>query len=212
MPVKNTRKKILFKGRRGPKLLTHEQVLALDNYVKELTLKMTSELTPGYHEITKCPTCGWVLSKSERLMCYTTDLSNIKTRCYKCKSFYHAYIQLGDCKYVLYAQRHIIFRLRNLWSKTPDEILKLHPAFYHSCVYNYGNITKAFLAAKIKYIYKENQDWQEKVKPFLGKLTDKVIADVVRVDPSVITKLRKTNGDIPKFTRSKILREILKIK
>lgn len=210
MRIKNTRKVIHYMGRKDFKPLTQEQVLALDNHIDELTEKMKKELTPGYIEIAKCPMCGLEMNKSQRILSYTTDPTNIKTRCFRCRSFYQAYIQLGENRYVLYAKKHIIFRLRDLWSKTPEEICKIHPSFYHSCIYNYGNLTKAFQSAKIKYTFVENEEWKEKVIQFLGKLTDKVIADVVGVEPAIISKMRRANGDIPKFVRSNASLEIQK--
>jgi len=83
-----------------------------------------------------------------------------------------------------------------------EEFRKQYPALYHSATYHFGSLKKAFAEAGLKYCFSEpkHPKWENKVKPFLGRMPDTIIASAVGVTKSKIRKLRQ-RLDIKAYNR-----------
>lgn len=75
-----------------------------------------------------------------------------------------------------------------------------HPAIFHSARVHFGCLRSAYQQIRIPYPHEEVQDWRTKVEPFLGKVTDKLIAEVVGQPIAEVRKLRRSKG-IPRYKR-----------
>jgi hypothetical protein len=79
-----------------------------------------------------------------------------------------------------------------------------YPAIYRSAIMHHGGIRQAFEKVGIQYTFEEISDWKNKICPFLGRLTDTIIAECVDVPVSTIRAIRRKLG-VSRCTQSKML-------
>lgn len=89
-----------------------------------------------------------------------------------------------------YCATQVLAQLSGLQELRPEEIQKEHPAIYHSVRVHHGNFRIAFEKIGIQYRFETVTNWKEKVRDFLGKLPDTVIAEVVDMPVRQVRKLR----------------------
>jgi len=72
---------------------------------------------------------------------------------------------------------------------------------------HFGSLANAFKKMGVKYTKEEKTLWHVKVQPFLGRMPDKMIAEVVGVGPALISALRRSYR-IPRFSKLELAKEI----
>jgi len=93
-----------------------------------------------------------------------------------------------------YCATQVLAQLNGLQELPPEEIQKEHPAIYHSVRVHHGNFRIAFEKIGIQYRFETVTNWKEKVRDFLGKLPDTVVAEVVDMPVRQVRKLRNDLG------------------
>lgn len=157
-----------------------------------------------YRPQAQCSRCGRHLSPGEILKGFKDDPRDFTTECPQCKArFAPSIICFGDGTKItlpFYCSVQTVDQLRGKESLSPAEIAHRHPGIYRSAIAHHGGLVQAFAEIDIDYPFKEEfHGWKNKVRPFLGRMTDVMIADLVRVSTSTIRKMRHELG-IPRFT------------
>lgn len=160
----------------------------------------------------RCPQCNKNMTPAEIIAGFNNDPNDFTTQCPECECrFAPSIICFGNGTSVtlpFYCDIQTMEQLRGKESLSPAEIAQRYPAIYRSAIAHCGGLAQAFAAIGIDYPHKEElSGWKNKVRPFLGRMTDKMIAEVVRVSPATIRKMRK-ELDIPRFTMTVAAEEI----
>lgn len=188
--------------------LSTSQRFAIANHLSSLRLELISELAGAkYDPKMFCPACKHELTHQEILHGYNTDPMDLHTCCPKCKHSFIAKLVSGGLEILWYCPDQTLYALRDCFYLTPKQILGFNSSVYHSCMTHFGSLSNAFKKMGMKYTKEEKTLWHAKVQPFLGKMTDRMIAEVVGVTPALISALRRSYG-IPRFSKMELADEI----
>lgn len=183
-------------------VLVPTQTLRLE---QRLGLRLALHLAFSQEKYTpdgKCPGCGYKLTPTEVLQGFTRDPNDYTTQCPRtvCKERFPARQVLKTqgtrLELPFYCAVQTLAQLPELQKLSPEEIKKDHGAIFHSAVYHFGNIQKAFEECGVRYAFtlSESPDWREKALDFLGQIPDTVIASFAGVLVKEVRKLRKEKG------------------
>lgn len=161
----------------------------------------------------QCPECSKDMSPAEIIAGFNNDPQDFTTMCPKCKCRFPAnIICFGNGTKIelpFYCDIQTVEQLRDKEFLSPAEIARQYPAIYRSAIAHRGGLVQAFAIIGIDYPFKEElSGWKNKIRPFLGRMTDKMIAEVVGVSSATIAKMRK-ELDIPRFTMRVVAEEVL---
>jgi len=163
-----------------------------------------------YEPKAKCPECGRDLTAVEIIRGFNQNPNDFTTRCTRCGfRFEPKLICFGKgskMELPFYCDSQALNQLRGLQNLTAEELATKHPAIYRSSIVHNGGIRQAFAKIGIDYQHEEIHDWKNKIKPFLGKLPDTIVAECVDVPVSAIRRIRKKLG-IERFTNKVIINE-----
>jgi hypothetical protein len=149
-----------------------------------------------------CTGCSYELEPHEILRGFLRDPNDTTTRCpkdYCGKRFQPVlYSRLSDATrmevpFYCAVQTTEALNDRDVRS-TPLELKKSKPAVYFSALFHYGNLKAAFEKKGWDYEFDNFHGWEDKVAPFLGKATDRLVAEVVGVRLHKVMTLRKKLG------------------
>lgn len=199
---------------RSEQKLEAKQEIKLDQKTKlehifTLRLALAQELRgERYEPKADCPECGRKLTAVEIIRGFNQDPYDFTTRCTCCGfRFEPGLICLhGESQIELpfYCNSQTLNQLQGLQNLTIEELATKYPAIYRSSIVHNGGIRQAFAKIGIDYQHEEIRDWKNKIKPFLGKLPDTIIAECVDVPVSAIRRIRKKLG-IERFTNKVII-------
>ena len=166
-----------------------------------------------YSPLATCPKCGKKLSEHEILTGFTNNPYDLRTTCPNCQHRFESRLRHYGERSSIYVSfmcpAQAIHGLGKIGLLTETELQREFPMVYQSCKYHFGSLKTAYKQIGIEF--KEDIPWKEKVKDFLGKLPDRVIAIVVGTTSNHISKLRKSLGiAIFKQPKRKIDDEIIK--
>jgi len=156
-----------------------------------------------YEPKAKCPDCGYNLTTEEILKGFNQDVNDFTTGCPRCDYRFNAILisnyQHGRMEISFYCEAQALDLLENTVLKNlgvikPEDIEEEYPAIYHSLIVHCGSLKNAFSKIRVDYPFAERRDWKEKIVPFLGQLSDKMIADCVGVSASTIQRMRTKKG------------------
>lgn len=191
--------------------LTQSQKLAVTNYIIGLRIDLVGSLAGvKYYPENSCPTCHRVLKLSEILKGYNNDPKDLRTTCPKCKERFVAKLRSNTAELRWYCPNQALSALQEGGSREmlkPEEILQWNDSVYHSLLTHFGSVTNAFKKLGITYTHGEVPNWHSRVRPFLGKLPDTVIAQIVGVNRNIINALRKSFS-INAFNRRKLAEKL----
>lgn len=157
-----------------------------------------------------CPKCGRRLTPVEILRGFNQDPNDYTTRCTSCgRRFEPILVCANDYSTVeipFFCPSQTLAQLEGMDSLAPNELLRCQPAVYHSAILHHGGLRRAFAKIGVAYAHDEIADWKEKVKSFLGRLPDTIIAECVDVPVRTIRTMRRQLG-IPRFTTATALQE-----
>jgi transposase-like protein len=191
--------------------LTQSQRLAVTNYIIGLRIDLAGSLAGvKYYPENSCPTCHRVLKLSEILKGYSDDPKDLRTTCPKCKDRFVAKLRSDAAELRWYCPNQALSALQedgNREMMKPEEILRWNASVYHSLLTHFGSVTNAFKKLGVTYTHGEVPNWHSRVRPFLGKLPDTVIAETVGVSRNIINALRKSFG-INAFNRGKLAEKL----
>lgn len=159
-----------------------------------------------------CTGCGHRLSNLEIIQGFSSDVTDYMTQCPRCQTRLRAVLTTGgvagSAEIWMYCPAQTLDQIKYRGIFEPDEWRKKHAAVYHSAIYHFGSLKKAYHEVGIKYPHVEKLEWQKQVVPFLGKLQDTQIANCAGVSTGKIRSLRESLG-IPRFIKSEQIEENL---
>ena len=177
--------------------ITQAQRLQIANRIFQSRMALMQELHgEEFKPKATCPQCGHVLSPAEMLKGFSRDPQDYDTTCPKCKRRFQPILlyratDWASTELAFYCPAQTLDQLRCREALTPDELRRQHPAVYQSAKVHYGTLTNAFRQMGIAYAHKETIEWSDKVRPFLGQLSDAAIADCAGVSKDAVRKLRQ---------------------
>jgi len=145
-----------------------------------------------------CPHCGRELTAVEILRGFSDDPHDFTTTCpdAACSARFEATIVMFSASGIarvhlqFYCEAQVLHHLDGLEHMTPLELSREQPSLYRSAIVHCGALSAAFAKIGISYPYEEISNWQAKVTPFLGKMTDKEIASCAGVKSVEVRRLR----------------------
>jgi len=148
-----------------------------------------------YRAKATCPACNRRLTSMEILKGFRRDPRDYTTRCPRCGHRFNAQLILttpsGQIELQLFCAEQTLNQLLGKDCFKPIEFMKVFPSVYRSVLFHFGSLKAAFTKLKVNYRYSEKHlQWQNKVRRFLGRLPDAVIASAVGVSTSSVRKLR----------------------
>jgi hypothetical protein len=179
-------------------LAVHELTLRL-----ELIAALHSEIhghesfyTPRAH----CSGCGYNLTPFEIISGFSTDHDDFTTQCPCCRARFDPKLVwrcskdgavIGAIELQFYCDSQTLAKLAGHEEMEPKDFAATYPALYHSAVVHNGTLRAAFAKLGIDYKFVEITNPEIKVKPFLGRIPDAVIAEVSGLKVCAVRRLRK---------------------
>lgn len=184
--------------------LTHSQQIVVRNQVLQVRLELVQALRDErYVPKAECPKCYRSMTPVEIIDGFNDDPNDFTTCCSGCSyRFEPVLVCFGNGTVIempFFCATQVLPQMHGLEVLPPEEIARLHPSVYRSAIVHHGGIRRAFELIGVEYKFEEIADWTSKVRPFLGRLPDTVIAECVDVGVSVIRRMRRKLG-LPRYT------------
>jgi hypothetical protein len=191
--------------------LTQELRQKLENHLFCLQIQLVGDLRQEHYEPrAQCPQCGQALTPLEILNGFNQDPNDFSTRCPRCQTRFEprmiSYSRAGSIELPFYCPVQVLDQLRGKELVAPKELSEHYSAIYRSAIIHFGTITRAFRQRGTEYLFPEIDSWKKKVQPFLGRLSDKAIAECVGASAKTIAQMRNKAGIKP-FQWRKALKE-----
>lgn len=188
--------------------LTHAQTQEFGQHLLQMRLNLIEALYgEQYTPKASCPKCSHPLSGYEILKGFNSDPNDFLTTCPECWHRFPARIHQrtagGYAEIAFYCPAQTLAQLPDLVDVPLDAFRTLHAEVYHSAVVHFGGLKQAFAKIGCAYAHTTDLDWQNVVRPYLGKLPDTVIAELASAPLSMVRKLRKNAGIRP-FSKREI--------
>lgn len=201
------RQELTLEQRHAVKLELEQRLLGLISAVRDFSF------TPKG----VCPNCSHKMDSIEILEGFSRDPKDPRTTCPKCKHQFSAKLVVSDnhssVEILYYCPDQVLEILRIEPSMTlisPSEFRQHHAAVFHSAVRHFGSLTSAYEKVDVKYLFQElppEEELLQKAEPFMGTLSDSVIARVIRVHTKKVYRYRKAKG-IKAYNRSDVADEV----
>ncbi len=179
-------------------------------YIQQAQLQMRLDLVEAlrgdkYEPQATCPKCSCKMTALEIIKGFLPDPDDFTTACSGCGNRFQPKLichgRYSNIELPFFCAAQTLPKLFGKEGLSPEEMLKEHPAIYHSAVVHFGGLTQAFERIGKKYSFTEinKNNWRDKVGPFLGHLSDKIIAECAGVSVNLVGKLRRSRG-ISRYT------------
>lgn len=192
--------------------LSHEQRLAIAEQQLGLRLELVGALhDEQYTPRGDCPSCAHKMTPAEIVRGFNAEPTDFTTGCPKCR--YRFEVKLicfgrgSQMELPFYCASQVLHQLGALKALTPEAISRSHPAVYRSSIVHHGTLRQAFAKLGISYLFPEQVEWQSKVRPFLGRMPDTVIAECADVGVRVIRRLRR-ELDVEPFSKRRVAEDL----
>ena len=184
--------------------LSQRQLQKLDQKVTQRLALLQSLHGDKYLVEGECPDCGYKNTPAEVLVGFLENVNDFTTECKKCECRFESRLVMRD-KYgstisvQFFCQDQALHKLKSLGVLKPEEFISdsLLTGVYQSLMIHFGSLALAYKEIELAYPYAELENWKAKVRPFLGKMSDTEIAEIVGVKRDEVRKLRESY-DIPK--------------
>lgn len=176
--------------------LTAEQRLVVEAKLLQIRSDLLQAMRKEkYSPTAKCPHCGHELIAIEIMQGFNDNVNDFTTGCSLCGTRFQPKMNFKDAvasiELPFYCPAQTLDRIASFWVLTPDEVCRKDNGLYRSAIFHFGTLKSAFSRISIDYSFDEITEWKKKVKPFLGKIHDTVIADYCGVGIEDVRKLRK---------------------
>ncbi len=183
-------------------------------YIAQLSLRrgLTDALhDEQYEPRAVCDKCHHVLTDAEIMKGFNDNPRDYTTGCPACQhrfepSLVHKTVS-GSIQRAFFCPLQTLDRLAGLIQTPLEELVSKHGSVYYSAVAHFGGIKQAFKKLGLKYAFASDLDWKKIVGPFLGKMADSVIAEIVGSSTSVIRRLRHKAG-LPAYSQRREAEEL----
>lgn len=173
-----------------------------------MRIEILDTLFPGgrFHPRGKCPGCEHQMDEVEILKGFSADPYDTTTKCPKCSRRFEPRLVAGGMASTIelpfYCESQTVQKLRELGPLAFEVIEREHPAVLASARFYWGCLRTGFGKANIRYDLDPPLTWQDKVKGFLGKCPDTLIAEVCSVSADSVRRLRNKHK-IPAYRKAK---------
>jgi len=179
--------------------LTAEQRASVEAKVLGIRLELIQALRgEKYEPNATCPRCNRKLTPLEIIKGFNNDPNDFTTCCSACGHRFEprlvCFVDGARIEVAFYCNSQTLEQLRGKEDLSPKELSAKYAAIYRSAIIHNGSIKRSFKKMGIDYLFEEVSVWKNKIKPFLGRLPDTVIANYVNVSPSTIGAMRKKLG------------------
>lgn len=191
--------------------ITLEQRHEIQNHLFATRMELLEALRDEkYTPKAQCPSCFRKLTPAEIISGFNRDPNDFTTRCSACSHRFEPKIicfgRGSSVELPFYCSSQALSRLGEIQHLAPDALSRKEPAIFRSVIIHHGTIKAAFKEIGIDYAFDEVLDWQGKIMPFLGRLSDTVIAKCTGASVKVIRRMRK-NQKINRFFARSVLSE-----
>ncbi len=194
--------------------LTQTQRAAIQCRMLALRMELAGALVEEQYENKRmCPHCHHGLTMLEQLRGFAQSDTDTLCTCPKCKHRFQPRLVAqtlgGTMEIILLCPQQTLYELRKplVNGLEPTVIRDRHPAAYRGALIHFGSLTLAFHRAGLEYGFPEVYPWEDKVVPFLGKMSDTDIARACRVSEDKIRRFRKKKG-IKAFRKRALAEEL----
>lgn len=179
--------------------LTLQQRLKLENQQLQLKLQLAESVSGRtFTPTANCPECHRVLTPLEIIQGFSNDVNDFNTTCTGCGHRFRPRLtskdSTGSIEIAFLCQDQLLSQLPGKESLKPEEIDFRHQEIYHSAIFYFGSLTRAFQEINIAYKEDDLSSWRTKIALFLGKVPDSVIAQYVPVKVATVGKYRRSLG------------------
>lgn len=156
------------------------------------------------------PGCGHSFSLLDIMRGFTNDPADRTTKCPKCGRRQNAILRRTSdhsaAEIPFWCSHQTVVRLRDYGPMSLADLQHKDAGTFHSAVVHFGSIANAYKQAGFSdYTQRDAlKGWEKIVEPCLGKMPDKMIAEVLGFTARRIGKLRRLK-DIPVFRRSDLM-------
>lgn len=130
-----------------------------------------------------CPRCHRKLTKVEILRGFNNDPNDFTTRCTGCGCRFQPKLvhstPISRAQVPFFCPSQTLHQLRGKEVLSAEELQRQYPAIFQSARVHFGSLAAAFARNSVSYALEMIEHWKGKVRGFLGKLTDKLIAECV---------------------------------
>jgi predicted nucleic acid-binding Zn ribbon protein len=145
----------------------------------------------------RCDGCGYCLKLSEILAGFLDDPYDTTTECPKCVTRFQPRLVAARAHVKIetffYCPQQTLHALAAHKRSSPRTIQAANASLYQSALCHFGSLRAAFDRVGETYEYDERPaKWEQKVEPFLGRMTDKLIAECVGVPVGEIRAYRQS--------------------
>jgi len=191
--------------------LTPVQRVQIQGLSLSLRLALVQELRgERYEPRATCPKCGRKLTPVEIIHGFNQNPNDFTTCCTGCGyRFEPSLVCFSDGSQIVlpfWCESQTLEHLRGKETLPPEELARAYPAIYRSAIVHHGGIRRAFAKIGAEYPFEEIGDWRNKIRPFLGRLPDTIIATCVDVSVATIRGIRRRHG-VRRYTVRKMLAE-----
>ncbi len=155
-----------------------------------------------------CPACEHALTDYEIMKGFKDDPHDYTTGCPKCQHRFFPRLARatgsGSAEVAFFCPTQTLDQLPRLVSASLDDFRTTHAGIYNSAIVHFGGLRQAFKKIGLTYAYEADLDWRVQVVPFLGKMADTVIAELVGAPVTAVRKLRKHFGIAVYSTRQEV--------
>jgi hypothetical protein len=158
------------------------------NFIEFIDRAFGLEIMPS----ATCLECYHRLSVAEIVIGFKRDVNDFTTACPICKNRFQATNLLdrrNGKETQFWCDAQTLKRLPDKEHLEIKEFETLYPEIYYSAIFHFGSLLNAFSRISIRY-YKEQLNWQDRSKLFLGQIPDIDVAKVFGVKTSEIRKAR----------------------
>lgn len=148
-----------------------------------------------YHPVGDCPQCNRKLTKVEILKGFNDSPTDFTTRCTGCGHRFQPKLihstALSRAELPFFCPGQTLYQLRGKETVPAEELQRTAPAIYRSAMVHFGSLAAAFSRNGVTYALEKIEHWKAKVRGFLGKLTDKLIAECVGAPAKEVRAYRR---------------------
>ncbi len=194
--------------------LSHATQMLVQSLLLAIRLELIAVLRgERYEPKAECPKCSREMTPIEIVRGFNQDPRDYTTACSACG---HRFAPDLVCSGVgtkiilpFFCAAQTLDQLPGLENMPPVQLKKEQPSVYHSAVFHHGGVHQAFAKVGLTYSFEDIDEWQVKVRPFLGRIPDTIIAECVEKPVSTIRKMRRDLG-VSRYTLKATLDEMEK--
>ncbi|MFA6294982.1 MAG: hypothetical protein WC666_00975 [Candidatus Paceibacterota bacterium] len=159
----------------------------------------------------ECPKCSRKLTPAEILKGFSRDPSDFTTQCSGCGYRFEpkliSFRNGTSIELPFFCAAQTLEKMRSLGEIGSEEIAQKHPAVYRAAIFHHGTLKNAFQTIGIDYKLEKPIDWKDKLRPFLGRLPDALIAMHAGISPRRVSNMRR-EAKISRYSVRDAMREI----